>query len=891
MLRVSGDPNWYRCATGVAASTAGNIIIDAPGLVLAIPASATTISVDLVDDSVTISKPGTATARTLSGAVASGATSIPVSAGTGTIVVGEVVQFAGHETYHEVTGPGAIGAIALNTGAGSITISPGAPAALASGLTLTNRGHRVEVDSLVCIGDDTGSGITINGTIYHSRTVSSGITCRGGLTVAATGRLDIGSASDRVPQGVAATIRTNCSNALADNKFVFSKAANGTIRMAGASRTRRTRLTAALAAAGTTIQVEEATGWQVGDRLVLAFTSTQSTSVGQLQAVTIAAGYTPGSLTVPISAGSAFARAIGCRVINRTSNVTITDYSLTNCSIVLFNTDNPADGVLIDNVAFDLVGADFQPAMTIGSTPLAGGFRFRVTNTAVSFRGASRWSSFTGSAGALFDGLVTYSVSLNGGGLVHNATTVRNSTSMLNGIFAFNSGVNGNNPTPIGDISNFDCFALPGAFSGLSSFLCTGSIRGFSLAGGISGSGDSRVTQYAPGLVIQESDFAPIADSRTMLSYVVNQNGTTFYKTSQLPDQLPNYTFGNFIGSYTHFQFCWRRSTPATIINELWTNGGIARQVSTPLKNSSRSWAFETRAANTLIDHSFVWPIAAGETKTLKVNLRRDTTYGAGSMPVVTMRLPSGVTSSTSATDTANVWHEQTITITNSGAATEVTVTLATTGPGVNGVAHFAGLPVQPYIPAARWYGFVFDEANPFRVVDPTISLTEAASGAVTGVAINHTTSTITITAARTAAEVYCFCMLDLVNNLDASGNYRTRHITSSDGASFATTYTVVIGGGGSISGRYSDVNGSVVGASITNIVAGSSVWMKRTDTNADLIYQVVGGTFVSFNIQTAAAIPIAVEIRKGDTHQSWSTTGVIDPTSGFTVAAQQLGA
>ena len=44
----------YRVATGLAASTAGSIVIDAPGLLVAIPTSATSISVDMVDDQVII---------------------------------------------------------------------------------------------------------------------------------------------------------------------------------------------------------------------------------------------------------------------------------------------------------------------------------------------------------------------------------------------------------------------------------------------------------------------------------------------------------------------------------------------------------------------------------------------------------------------------------------------------------------------------------------------------------------------------------------------------------------------------------------------------------------------------------------------------------------------
>ena len=119
----------------------------------------------------------------------------------------------------------------------------------------------------------------------------------------------------------------------------------------------------------------------------------------------------------------------------------------------------------------------------------------------------------------------------------------------------------------------------------------------------------------------------------------------------------------------------------------------------------------------------------------------------------------------------------------------------------------------------------------------------------------------------------------------------RAVHISSPDGTSFATSYTVVLSGAGSIADRYSDANGSVVSATVTNIVAGSRILMKRTDTNAVLSNSVVAGTTFSLNVQTASAIPISVRVRKASSapyYQEWSTTGLIDPVVGFAATANQ---
>lgn len=787
---------------------------------------------------------------------------------------------------------------------GSTWVGGVKPPANAGHKIIVAAGHNVTYnETSSTYGDDTTTGITINGVLVFARNQATELICRGTLVIGSTGLLDMGTQAD--PVNANCVIRLNDSATLAANKYNLNKLANGRVTTCGVTRTRRASLTATCASGATSIQVNAATGWQIGDELLLCPTAqvAAASAANLFQVVTIGAGYTPGALTVPISAASLMSRAVGGRVCNLTSNVRITEANNGFPAVANFGTDNIEDGVLLRNTEFRLRGEGFNASVRVSNTFLSGGYRAKVIGCVVRSDGGSVASrTLLLNAGSYAEDCVLVQQSSSGsasnlvspvGGIVKITAASFGVTNL--GQSTWGSGINNTTPAPGGPTEELEILS-PGSTTGTfqGQFLqVQATHKRLTFAHLLTGSTSGVLTLFAPGTVFEECDFAPMGDTtRPLFGTNPGFNGTVVIKSSRLPDILPSYTFGGNVGFYAFLLFCYRYSTPGVIVNELWANGGSAVQTTVQRKNATHGWEFETRAAGALIDHSFTAPIAAGQTRTLKVQLRRDSTYGSGSMPKVSLSVPGLTTVSTTAPDVADTWHEQTISITNTtGLSSEVTVKLETSGPTVGGKAWFSGIPVQPFIPAVRWYGQVFDEANPFRVADPTITLTESAAAAVTGVAINHTAQTITVTAARTAAEVYCYCMLDLVNNLATSGDYRTRHITSSDGASFATTYTVVIGSGGSISGRYSDANGAVVAATVSNIVTGSRILIVRTDTSAVLANAVVGGTSYSFNIQTASAIPISVDVRKGTAapfYQPWSTTGSIDPVGGFTATANQ---
>lgn len=769
---------------------------------------------------------------------------------------------------------------------------------VATGHTLTyNGGTRT-------VGNDSATAWQINGTLKFSRSVASDLTVRGTITINATGTLDMGTVADPIT-AVAAVMRINNSATMAANKWTLTKVAGGRMFMAGVQRTRRTTLSTALSAGGTSMQVAAATGWQVGDELLFLPTASASSVTGLIETRTIAAGYTPGSTTVPLSSGSTVARAVGGIVANLTSNVRLTESDQAFGGRAVTGTDCELAGVWVQDAEINLRGAAAGAPIEIGSSPVPGGYRHRYLRSVIRQSGGALSARPTIEHGAYADtcifltqstGGTSYAILRNGGVIARSiiASTLTTQSADVTGL---------NNAFPRDSGSMIDCVYASNVTGTVQAarFLCTGGeYSKLTILSSSSTATGALVSLYAPAAVFDACDFAALDSPRPLFITPVPCNGRVTFRSCRLPDVDPAYTFGTLPGFEALFTFCWRKSTPTTIIHELWQNGGVASQDVTTRKNGTAAFEFTSRVGGFAQEYVFTAPIGAGETKILKVNIRRDTTYGSGSMPTVTMRLPTGVEAGgsvpgesppdvpSSAPDVPNVWHEQTISITNSASSpTEVTVILSANGEN-NGNAWFDGLPIQPFVPAVRWYGFEFDESNPFRVADGTITLTEAQAAALTGVAIDHTAQTITVTAARTAAEVYCRAMWDLTQTANIS---RLRHITSSDGVSFATTYTVVIGSGGSISGRYSDANGSVVAATVTGIVAGSRILIKRTDTNAVMANTIVAGTSYSLNVQTATAIPISVDVRKASAapfYQPWATTGSIDPVGGFAATANQ---
>lgn len=129
--------------------------------------------------------------------------------------------------------------------------------------------HEVTIDGTYSWGDDTSTGVDISstGTLKASRTVNSTLTVKGQLS--ASGSIDYGADGDIIPASVTAIINLNNSDTPAAGRWGLTTLGDTNISFQGAEKTTNTKLSSSATAGTTTLEVEDAAGWQVGDRLTL----------------------------------------------------------------------------------------------------------------------------------------------------------------------------------------------------------------------------------------------------------------------------------------------------------------------------------------------------------------------------------------------------------------------------------------------------------------------------------------------------------------------------------------------------------------------------------------------------------------------------------------------
>ena len=231
--------------------------------------------------------------------------------------------------------------------------------------------------------------------------------------------------------------------------------------------------------------------------------------------------------------------------------------------------------------------------------------------------------------------------------------------------------------------------------------------------------------------------------------------------------------------------------------------------------------------AGVAIIYPFVIPAVAGVAQVIKGSLRFDATYGTATPPVIALT-GQGVTQSHTCAATANAWSDFSFSFTPTTTG-DITATVTVQSTATTGFAWLDGIYHYPMTQAVRHFGYVW-QAQAAQVVDARITLTEAAALAQP-VAVNHGTSTISVTGAVTARQVFEACLADLCQTANIS---QAVHITSSTGADFATTYTVALSGAGAITGVYTDAAGVHVQITAPGLVAGSRVQLYNVTDGAE---------------------------------------------------------
>jgi hypothetical protein len=180
---------------------------------------------------------------------------------------------------------------------------------------------------------------------------------------------------------------------------------------------------------------------------------------------------------------------------------------------------------------------------------------------------------------------------------------------------------------------------------------------------------------------------------------------------------------------------------------------------------------------------------------------------------------------------------------------------------------------------------------------------TQATAHAYTGIAINDSTGMITVTANHTIQELYDYIQDYLsLNPLVADFFYTTDGITYTcaydmtvdDVTLTATNKILDLGSNeltlvddGAVSAlRVTDVNGTLVSISLSNVVTGSQCYVEKTSDHTEYMNTTASGTTAAVNYTHTGDVAVTVRVRKAG-YQEWTTTGTIT-TSGLSLTVGQ---
>lgn len=638
---------------------------------------------------------------------------------------------------------------------------------------LITAGTVVTLDGNYVWGDDSTSTITINsvsttnsitilGTLKASRSVSSSLTAKGAVYVNLTGWLDQGVESDPIPLGVTSTVYTNYSAVMGVNKYGFLVDNAGRHTMWGATKSRRQNLGSTASAGATSITLASApSNWAVGDEIF--FTSTDTTNNARYEYRTIAAGYTPGSTTVPLSAALTYAHTSGSPVVNITSNVSLKPYSTTHVTQYRWNTSSlTAAGsrefgyCTIDHCysTYPYYGAAFSQTDNYTSNYYNNPYRKMegiVVYTKVSGARALSWSAHQQATVVNFNNCAfiatDYSVSTDRGTYFTNCFSA-GSLNLTNFVIANGVVWDG------GVISPGSAQTWRISHGGISNSISNTKLYG-------SGNALSmQTTAQWSGLSTSRLDLSSMGSTAQL--FAIQSCGSNVVATMSDVVMGPSQPVINLTSQKNLTDsakiLLVNKNSDATLQEEYTRYGQAIRNNSTTNRGVS-SIAMSPSTASTDYSRSINVYAAAGEVVRVVGYIQYDSTYATSTYaaPVVSLGGTIGTTvispsTFTASTGAAGTWQNFDLSVTNtaaSGGLIQLTVTINSAT--ITGKVYVDGIVDSPFIESVRHYGFTFDEANIKRVVNPYTVATESTAAAYTGVSINATAKTITVSGVGTA--------------------------------------------------------------------------------------------------------------------------------------------
>lgn len=709
-------------------------------------------------------------------------------------------------------------------------------------------GHTVTVDGVFSVGDNTANtgnaaanAVRVRGTLFFSRSVNTRLTVRGNVFIDTGATFDMGSTASPIPAGVTAELVLNEAENTTSSPIglVAANVSSFQFRARGVQRTRNTRLAQPVAAGAGTIFVQASQNWAVGDRLAIASDTNDHT---RAELVTITGGSQAAGWSV--TPNIVRARLADTRVGNLSSNVIIRSSNPTRPGYVLAQSAGTDTASVVDVGDIRLADLGAHNGAFPGNfcafcliAPLLPS----VTVSRLAVEQSSTTPSSPFGVGVFRPSLNThaisncaiYMISASSNGIGHFGTT---SADFVDNVVyrassAHNLSFGGAVANRVIGGESWSQFIANGSEMGRVAFINT-VIRAQGVAFITSGN-----TCTAENCTIDAPRFSTAYVPGGFGSVVARQctyTPTTLSGSTTQDSQTSKAAFSRLVtvnGDATDHRVLgyWMRGQTDKVTRN---RGGYSMRLQPTVANETGLYTFTI-------------PAQAGTPIPLRFFMRFDANYGAGFPPTISF-VGQGVNQTITCPATEGQWHALAPTL-NPTSTGDIDVTVTIRSSNVNGLAWLDGLYHFPFIQGVRHYGFQWLPQTSL-VVDSRCTLTEAQALALP-VAVNHTTQTITVSGQVTPSEVLQECLADLCQpaNLD-----RVVHITSVDGSTFTTTYTVA--GGDFITGPYTDATGTRVRIKAPALISGSRVQLYNVTTQTEIFNGVLSGAGLDFGVTFTAA-------------------------------------
>ena len=258
-------------------------------------------------------------------------------------------------------------------------------------------------------------------------------------------------------------------------------------------------------------------------------------------------------------------------------------------------------------------------------------------------------------------------------------------------------------------------------------------------------------------------------------SYLLNISSDTYGKCTLKNCIQHTENIGNLINANDSTLYNFINIDKAVEKQEIHAPAAKTIRENTLIKRSSSCFAIEPTKLATDCQREQEILCANGATIRIVGYIEVDATFynsGTWEAPTVTLAGLGDVDVVHTATASANgAWEQYDISITNnSGNDGNFTLTFNANASAVlGGKVYFDGVPDAPFITKCRHYGFIIDESNPVRKVDSLIDVIESTAIAYTGATINDTTKKVSFATGTidTYQKLYDYTMAFVCENLD----------------------------------------------------------------------------------------------------------------------------